>query len=181
MHRFLSLTCITLLLLMGCSITPTKQPPLKTVAHVDLPRFMGAWYVIGTIPWFVEKENVGTMDVYKARPDGKIDITYIFHKKELSAKRQEMHAIGTVVDQKSNATWGVQFIWPFKAPYLVIDLAPDYSTTVIGHPSRDLIWIMARKPSISEADYQSLLSKVALQGYDIHRIVKVPQSSSTDH
>jgi len=181
MHRFLSLTCVTLLLLMGCSTTPTKQPPLKTVAHVDLPRFMGAWYVIGTIPWFVEKENVGTMDVYKARPDGKIDITYVFHKKELSAKRQEMHAVGTVVDQKSNATWGVQFIWPFKAPYLVIDLATDYNTTVIGHPSRDLIWIMARKPSMSEAEYQAILNKVATQGYDIHRIVKVPQSSATDH
>ena len=181
MHRFLSLTCITLLLLMGCSTTPTKQPPLKTVAQVDLPRFMGAWYVIGTIPWFVEKENVGTMDVYKARPDGKIDITYVFHKKELSAKRQEMHAVGTVVDKKSNATWGVQFIWPFKAPYLVIDLAPDYSTTVIGHPSRDLIWIMARKPIMSETEYQSVLSKVAAQGYDIHRIVKVPQASATDH
>lgn len=178
MHRTLSLAYATLiLLLMGCSLTPTNQPPLKTVVHVDLPRFMGDWYVIGTIPWFVEKENVGTMDVYKARPDGKIDITYVFHKKELSAKRQEMHAVGTVVDKKSNATWGVQFIWPFKAPYLVIDLASDYTTTVIGHPSRDLIWIMARKPSMPEAAYQTILSSVAKQGYDTNRIVKVPQSN----
>jgi lipocalin len=85
--------------LTGCSITGTKQPPMKTVAHVDLPRFMGAWYVIGTIPWFVERDNVGTMDIYRMRPDGKIDITYVFHKKELSAKREEMHAVGTVVDK----------------------------------------------------------------------------------
>ena len=177
MLRSFSLIFVTLMLLFtGCSLTPSKQPPLKTVAHVDLPRFMGAWYVIGTIPWFVEKENVGTMDVYKARPDGKIDITYVFHKKELSAKCQEMHALGTVVDKKSNATWGVQFIWPFKAPYLVIDLAPDYSTTVIGHPSRDLIWIMARNPSMPECDYQKILSDVAKQGYDTKRIVKVPQA-----
>jgi apolipoprotein D and lipocalin family protein len=57
----------------------------------------------------------------------------------------------------------------------VIDLAPDYSTTVIGHPSRDLIWIMARKPSMDEGNYRDILSRVASQGYDTNRIVRVPQ------
>ena len=161
--------------LVGCSITPSKQPPLVTVPRIDLPRFMGPWYVIGTIPWFVERNNVGTMDIYKLRPDGKIDITYVFQRKALSAKREEMHAVGTVTDTKSHAVWGVQFVWPFKAPYLVIDLAPDYSTTVIGHPSRDLIWIMARKPRIPENEYRALLAKAAAQGYNTSRIVKVPQ------
>lgn len=162
-------------LLCGCLSTSPKKVPLKTVAYVDLPRFMGDWYVIGTIPWIVEKNNVGTMDIYKMRPDGRIDITYAFHKNDLSAKHQEMHAVGTVLDTKTNARWGVQFIWPFKAPYLVIDLAPDYSTTTIGYPSRDLIWIMARTPTLSESTYQSLLQKAAGQGYDINRIIKVPQ------
>jgi apolipoprotein D and lipocalin family protein len=131
--------------------------------------------VIATIPWFVERDNVGTMDIYKMRPDGKIDITYVFHKKELSAKREEMHALGTIKDTGSNARWGVQFIWPFQAPYLVIDLASDYRHTVIGHPSRDLIWIMARKPSMDEGDYRDILARVASQGYDTNRIVRVPQ------
>ena len=165
-----------LVLLCGCMTTP-KQAPLRTVNHVDLPRFMGDWYVIGTIPWIVERNNVGTMDIYKMRPDGRIDITYAFHKKDLLAKRQEMHAIGSVLDTKTNARWGVQFLWPFKAPYLVIDLAPDYSTTTIGYPSRDLIWIMARTPSLPESTYQTLLQHAAAQGYDLSRIVKVPQKT----
>jgi apolipoprotein D and lipocalin family protein len=86
-----------------------------------------------------------------------------------------MHAIGTVLDKQSNARWGVQFSWPFKAPYLVIDLAPDYSTTTIGYPSRDLIWIMARTPMLPESAYKTLLQNAAAQGYDTNRIVKVPQ------
>jgi apolipoprotein D and lipocalin family protein len=171
-------TCLlaSLMLLCGC-MTTSKPAPLRTVNHVDLPRFMGDWYVIGTIPWMVEKNNVGTMDIYKMRPDGRIGITYAFHKKDLSAKRQEMHAIGTVLDKQTNARWGVQFFWPFKAPYLVIDLAPDYSTTTIGYPSRDLIWIMARTPTLPESTYQSLLQNASSQGYDINRIVKVPQKT----
>jgi apolipoprotein D and lipocalin family protein len=173
--RLAAITMLTLLSLSGCATTASKHP-LKTVDHVDLGRFMGDWYVIGTIPWFVEKNNVGTMDIYRMRPDGRIDITYAFHKKELSAPRKEMHAVGTILDRQSNARWGVQFLWPFQAPYLVIDLAQDYSTTIIGYPSRDLIWIMARTPTLSEVTYQSLLEKAADQGYDIRRIVKVPQA-----
>ena len=176
-HRAaLSLLTLSVALIVGCSGTPMKQPPLKTVARVDLPRFMGPWFVIGTIPWIVERHNVGTMDIYRQRPDGRIDITYVFHKKELTAKRQEMHAIGTVINKTSNATWGVQFLWPFQAPYLIIDLAPDYRYTVIGYPSRDLLWIMSRHPSMSESDYRQILYRISAQGYETGRIVKVPQT-----
>jgi len=151
------------------------KPPLRTVSHVDLPRFMGDWYVIGMIPWIVEKDNVGTMDVYTPRPDGRIDVRYVFHKKSLDAPRQEMRAVATVIDKKTNAEWAVQFLWPFKAPYLVIDLSPDYRHTVIGHPSRNLVWIMSRQRSMSEVDYNAILQRLSEQGYDISRIVRVPQ------
>ena len=160
--------------LAACSATP-KPPPLRTVDHVDLDRFMGDWYVQGTIPWFVEKNNVGTMDIYKLRPDGKIDVTYAFHKKTLDAPRREMKAVARVVNPKTNAEWRVQFLWPFEAPFLVIDLSPDYRTTTIGFPNRGLIWIMSRSPEMPEQDYARALEAAKAQGYDISRIVRVPQ------
>lgn len=171
-----TILALTVLALAGCSTVP-KHPPLRTVDHVDLNRFMGDWYVIGTIPWFVEKNNVGTMDIYKLRPDGKIDIRYAFHKKSLDAPQQKMKATANVVNTKTNAEWAVQFLWPFKAPFLVIDLTPDYKATTIGYPDRSLIWIMCREPVMSENDYAAALEKARSQGYDISRIVKVPQKS----
>jgi apolipoprotein D and lipocalin family protein len=171
-----TLLAIAAIALGGCSSMP-KQPPLRTVDYVDLNRFMGDWHVIATIPWFVEKNNLGTMDIYKLRPDGKIDIRYAFHKKSLEAPRQEMRATATVVNTKTNAQWAVQFLWPFKAPFLVIDLSPDYRHTTIGYPDRSLIWIMSRDPVMSEKDYTTALERAHSQGYDISRIVKVPQKS----
>ena len=171
-----TLLAIAAIALGGCSSMP-KQPPLRTVDYVDLHRFMGDWHVIATIPWFVEKNNLGTMDIYKLRPDGKIDIRYAFHKKSLEAPRQEMRATATVVNTKTNAQWAVQFLWPFKAPFLVIDLSPDYRHTTIGYPDRSLIWIMSRDPVMSEKDYTAAVERARSQGYDISRIVKVPQKS----
>lgn len=164
----------SILTLAACSTAP-KRPPLETVKSVDLPRFMGSWYVIGTIPWAVERNNVGTMDIYGLRKDGKIDIRYVFHKKSLDAPRREMRAVGRVVDSKSNAEWAVRFIWPFEAPYLVIGLSGDYGNCVIGHPSRDLVWIMSRKPAMSDPEFNRILRDLAKNGYDPKRIVRVPQ------
>jgi len=39
-------------LTLGCT---SMNEPLQTVAHVDLPRYMGDWYVIANIPYFAEK------------------------------------------------------------------------------------------------------------------------------
>jgi len=154
-----------------------QKPPLRTVPHVDLERYMGDWYVIAIIPWFFEKNNVGTMDIYRLLPDGRIEITYRYHRKNLENPPREMKGTARVVNTETNAEWRVRFLWPFEAPFLIIDLAEDYRYTVIGYPSRDLVWIMARKTYLSDQDYQGILERLKGQGYDVERIEKVPQPS----
>jgi apolipoprotein D and lipocalin family protein len=152
-----------------------KRPPLRTVDRVDLPRFMGDWYVQGIIPWFFERHNVGTMDIYELRPDGKINIRYVYQRRSLDAPVRELKATARVANPETNAEWRVQFLWPFEAPFLIIDLADDYRYTVIGYPNRSLVWIMSRQPQIDEKDYAAILLRLAEQGYDTDRIVRVPQ------
>ena len=54
----------------GCS---SVKDPLRTVSHVDLPRYMGDWYVIANIPYFAEKNCYDSIESYALRPDGAID------------------------------------------------------------------------------------------------------------
>jgi apolipoprotein D and lipocalin family protein len=82
---------------------------------------------------------------------------------------------GFVSDDPSNAIWGMQFIWPIKADYRVIYLNEDYTQTVIGRNRRDYVWIMARTPSIPEADYNAIIDLVTDLGYDAAKIRPVPQ------
>ncbi len=163
-----------LALLAGCQSPPLA--PLRTVEHVDIPRFMGDWYVIANIPTFIEQGAHNAVESYRLDADGSIATTFTYRDGGFDGPAKRMTPRGYVLDPRSNAVWGMQFIWPIKGDYRIIHLAPDYSQTVIGREKRDYLWIMARTPQIPEADYQKLLALVAEQGYDPAKVERVPQN-----
>ncbi len=151
-----------------------RHPPLALVPAVDLSRFMGDWYVIASIPTFIEKRAYNAVESYRLAADGSIETTFTFRAGSFDGEAKRYTPKGFVKDA-SNAVWGMQFIWPFQADYRISYLSVDYAQTVIGREKRDYVWIMARTPSIPEGEYQSILRFVAEQGYDVTRIRRVPQ------
>lgn len=151
------------------------KEPLQTPSHVDLDRFMGEWYVIATIPWFIEKDNVATRDIYRPLDDDTIEVTYAFRKKSLDAPDKEWKAKAWVVNEETNAEWKVQFVWPFSLPYIITDLDEEYRWVVIGHPSRDYLWIMAREKTLPPPTLEAIVRRVEAQSFDPARIMTVPQ------
>jgi apolipoprotein D and lipocalin family protein len=156
----------------GCA---ARRPPISTVPHVDLPRFMGDWYVIANIPTFVEKDAYNAVESYRLDADGTIATTFTFRKGGFDGEVKTYRPRGFVYDTQSNAVWGMQFVWPFKGDYRIVHLNGDYTQTVIGREKRDYVWIMARQPAIPDVDYQRILELLAREGYDTTRIEKVPQ------
>jgi apolipoprotein D and lipocalin family protein len=164
---------LTLILISGCQ----TLKPIHTVEYVDLNRFMGDWYVIANIPTFVEKDAFNAIESYRLDDDGTVATTFSFNKGSLDGPLKEYHPRGFIRDKKSNAVWGMRFVWPFKAEYRIIFLSDDYSKTVIGRSKRDYVWIMAREPAISDEEYDAILSFLQDQGYDINKLQKVPQEA----
>jgi apolipoprotein D and lipocalin family protein len=148
--------------------------PIHTVNEVDLNRFAGKWYVIASIPTFIEKEAYNAVESYRVAADGTIETTFTFNKGGLDGPLKTYRPRGYIRDKKSNAVWGMQFIWPFKAEYRIIYLSNDYAETVIGRTKRDYVWIMARRPSISDDTYQRIIEFIQSQGYDPAKLRIVP-------
>jgi apolipoprotein D and lipocalin family protein len=136
---------------------------------------MGTWYVIATIPTFIETDAFNAVESYRLDADGTVDTTFTFRKGAFDGPLKTYNPRGFIVDTNSNATWGMQFIWPIKAEYLITHLSDDYSQTVIGRNKRDYVWIMARSPQIPEADYERIVAELVAQGYDVTKLRKVPQ------
>jgi apolipoprotein D and lipocalin family protein len=147
---------------------------MTTVSHVDLPRFMGRWYVIASIPTFLEKNAYNATETYALNTDGSIAVTFQFHRGSFTGPLKTMHPQGFVRDP-DNAVWGMQFLWPFKAEYRISYLNDEYSQVVIARTARDYVWIMARSPRLAPEDYQRLVDVVKSLGYDTLKLVKVPQ------
>ena len=169
-HRAIFLALI-LILTSGCQ----TLKPIHTVEYVDLNRFMGDWYVIANIPTFIEKDAYNAIESYRLDDDGTVATTFSFNKGRMDGPLKEYHPRGFIRDKKSNAVWGMQFIWPFKAEYRIIFLSENYSRTVIGRSKRDYVWIMAREPAIPDEEYNAISGFLQEQGYDIKKLQKVPQ------
>ena len=151
------------------------KEPIPPVANVDLPRFMGDWYVIAHIPTFLEKNAYDAVESYALRDDGKIQTTYRQRKGGFDAPIDVMRPVGTVRPGTNNAVWGMQFVWPIKAEYVIVHVDADYTQTIIGRSARDYVWIMARTPRIPEADYAAHVERLKALGYDIAKLRRVPQ------
>ncbi len=176
-YRSLSLGFLLLSLLSLSSCTSMKPAPLQTVPQVDLKRYVGDWYVFANIPYSLEKGKVGTLDRYALRPDGKMDNIFLFRRGSLDAPLEQWKGVAWVHNKTTNAEWRVQFVWPLRVPYLIIDLDPDYQWSVIGYPNRKLAWVLSRKPGLDEATYRGIQERMAKQGYDTRLLAKVPQKS----
>lgn len=169
---------IMLAALNGCS---TNQDALKaTDKKIDLDRFMGDWYVIGSIPidyFFASEAGAhNAVESYALNEDGSIDTRYRFRKDSFDGPIKSFNPTGFVYNTETNAEWRMQFLWPFKSAYLITYLSRDYSKTIIGVPDRKYIWIMSRTPDVSDAEYRRLLKLATDDGYDRDAIVRIPHS-----
>lgn len=170
----------SLLALTACASLGSGKPQpgdLRPVPYVDLQRYMGDWFVIANIPYFAEKNCFDSVESYALRADGRIDNWFECREKSFDApQKRKLTTIATVYDKRSNAEWRVPFFRVLKIKYFVIDLdAEQYRWAVIGHPSRRYGWIISRTRSLPEDLYASILLRLAAQGYDPTKFVKVPQ------
>lgn len=161
-------------MLTGCA---TQQPAIKPVASVNLQRFMGDWYVIGVIPTGIETEAYNPVENYQLAQDGTINTTFTFNKGSLTGPKKTYRPRGFAREGTQNAVWGMQFIWPIKAEYVIAYLDENYTQTIIARNARDYVWIMARKPQLSTDEYGKLKNLVSKMGYDMRKLIQ-PQHNS---
>jgi apolipoprotein D and lipocalin family protein len=160
-----------MMILTSCS----SSSFMKTVDHIDLPRFMGDWYVLGGRFTYMEKEVYNSIERYTwNEKESRIDVDFTYRKGSFDGALKSIPQKAWIHNTDSNAHWKVSPFWPLKFDYLVLDLASDYSWTAIGVPSQKYLWIMARDwkspaPIMSEA-----IERLKQKGYDTSNLVTVP-------
>jgi apolipoprotein D and lipocalin family protein len=58
----------------------------------------------------------------------------------------------------------------------VLDLDPDYQLAAVGDPTRSYLWILSRSPVVSATQYENLLQRLKVMGFDITKLEKTRQN-----
>jgi apolipoprotein D and lipocalin family protein len=168
-----------LTLAAGCSNAPPNPNPraavpLRTVP-VDLPRYMGRWYVIANIPYFAERVFVGSRAEWALLPDGRIDDRFVGRKRDFEQPERRYRFVDTVKPGSGGGEWRVRLFWPIDVTQLTLYVDPDYRYTILGYPGKAFGWIFSRTPTMDDTTFRAMLGRLDEMGYDTSRFRRVPQ------
>ena len=185
-NYYLSIIAITVFVLASSETLfgqKNANAALQSVPSVDLTRYAGKWYEIGKYPNRFQKQCVAnTVATYTVKPNGKIEVRNECLLKD--GKTETAIGEAKVADKKTNSKLKVRFapsalsFLPFVwANYWIIDLDPEYGYVAIGEPKRQYFWILSRKPSMNDAQYQNILRRAESMGFSPAKVEKTPQNA----
>ena len=141
---------------------------MEAVPYVDINEFMGTWYVIASIPTFLEKGALNPTEKYSLNDDGTVETSSPTSHPAMVSKK--LHSKAFIQKDTGNAIWGMQFVWPIKADYRIVFLSSDSRIVIVGRNKRDFLWIMSRDQQIPESQLENLIKFSSDLGYDKAKI-----------
>ena len=154
---------------------PSSAQSLQTVSHVDLNQYAGKWYEIASFPQRFQKGCHCTTAEYTLSEKGYVIVENRCNRGSVTGKQSYIKGKAFVVSNSGNAKLKVQFFWPFKAKYWIIDLANDYSYAVVSHPNKKYLWILSRTSTMDDAVYQQIIGRLKPKGFDLSKLQRTVQ------
>lgn len=168
-NRFV--TCIACIVLAGCAQIPDGVEPVR---DFDAERYLGTWYEIARLDHSFERGLSKVTATYTARDDGGIDVLNRGFD-VASGEWREIRGRAKFVGNPGTASLGVSFFGPFYGGYNVVDLDPGYQIALVSGPTRDYLWVLARRPDPPRAEVERVVRRAAELGFDTTRLIYVPQ------
>lgn len=164
------LSTLLLLLLGGCTALPPNLEPLH---HFDLGRYLGTWYEIARLDHSFERGLSRVSAQYSLLENGKIRVINQGYS-ETKDKWKKAVGTATFVGETDKGHLKVSFFGPFYSSYVILDLdRKSYQYALICGPTRDYLWILARKPTLDAKKTRELVDKAASMGFAVENLIYV--------
>lgn len=164
-----------LIIILSMKLANTGAQTLQTVPSVDLNKYTGKWYEIASYPQRFQKGCHCTTAEYSLSDKGYIIVINRCNRDSVNGKKSSIKGKAFIEKNSGNAKLKVQFFWPFKGKYWIIDLADDYSFAVVSHPNRKYLWILSRTPKMNDATYQQIISRLKEKEFDLTKLQMTKQ------
>lgn len=171
--RFFKRLFLTAVFAVGCS----QPAPMNVVPYVEIERYLGTWHQVAAIPaWFQEDCVSDTTARYAYAADGLIEVVNRCRTADGSFKDAEARArfVGEGRQGKLEVTFVEvlgYWLWLAGGDYWIVGLDSGYGWVVVGSPSRDFAWILARKSRLDDATLRVAEGALSREGFDSCRLL----------
>lgn len=143
---------------------------LQTVAYVDLAKYAGKWYEIASFPQRFQKGCTCTTAEYTLTDKNYLLVKNKCNRGSITGKPLSIRGKAFVVDNSGNSKLKIQFFWPLKGNYWILELADDYSYAVVGNPNKKSLWILSRTPQMDDKLFVAIVARAQEKGFDMSQI-----------
>jgi len=158
--------------------------PVRTIASLDVPKYLGTWYEIAKFPNWFQKKCVGnTKAVYSMRADSNLKV--LNSCKNADGVVSEAEGTARQIGAQDSPKLEVRFTpaWLSFLPmvwgdYWIIDLDPQYQVAAVSDPKREYLWVLSRAPQLDKKVYEDLLQRLQAQQFDVRKLEITPQSAA---
>lgn len=164
-----------LLLLMtalvgGCTGTPQGAEPVRPF---DVQRYKGEWFEIMRLDHSFERGLTNVTATYTLRDDGSVSVLNKgFDRKNCRWKEADGRAV--FQGDRDTGSLSVTFFSPFAGGYHVFGLdQQEYGWALISGPSRNYLWILARRPDLSPDIRNRLVDQARRAGFPVQNLILV--------
>ncbi len=147
---------------------PSMNFTNSPVPVLDSQKFAGKWHSLTSIPTFLDKDWLETVEYYTPRAGG-FDVRTTY-RREGETKQRVITSRLFLPRKGPQGALKAQFWWPLKISYPIIALAPDYSWMVGGSPDRKMLFVLARKPSLPSAELAAIVARCKELGYETGKL-----------
>lgn len=140
---------------------------MHTVPSVDILKYAGKWYEIAAYPQRFQKNCFCTTAEYTVTEKKYVVVENKCNKGSVTGSISSIKGKAFVVKNSGNAKLNVQFFWPFKGKYWIIDLADDYSYAVVSHPNKKYLWILSRTATMNETVLLQITKRLQEKGFNL--------------
>jgi apolipoprotein D and lipocalin family protein len=148
------------LLALGCQSEPLD------VAQVDLSRMQGKWFEIAKLPRQSQAGCTGTTAEYQLKSPNELLVVNECHEGNLGGPIKRVAARAVATDARAPAKLSLDFGFAY-GDYWIIEVGDDYEYAVVGHPTRDYLWILSRDRTLPRKTLDGVLERAKTRGFPV--------------
>jgi len=158
------------LLLMGslslASLGLGCQHESLEVARVELSQLSGKWYEIAKLPRPAQAGCTGTTAEYQLKSASELLVINECRQGSLTGPLKRVSARAVATDPSEPGKLSLDFGFAY-GDYWVIDAGAQNEYLVVGHPSRDYLWILSRERTLPEATLAGVIERARQKGFPV--------------